>query len=305
MPRRLEILRLRSEIIKSIRSFFYDRGFIEVETPRLIKAPAPEPYIETFPVFRKHKKPLFLIPSPELHMKRLLAEGLDKIFQICHVFRKEERGRFHLPEFTILEWYRTGSDYNDLMSDCEELLQETASATGFTGKKIMSQGQEVDVSPPFLRMTVEEAFEKYAGWKPGASPDSERFNHDMVTKVEPSLPKEKPVFLKDYPSSFASLAKLRKGDENIAERVELYACGIELANGFSELVDQEEQERRFIEEAKIRKEAGLLDYPMPLEFLSSLKTLPQCAGMSMGIDRLLMILSNSKEIDEVVSFVED
>jgi lysyl-tRNA synthetase class 2 len=305
LSRRLEILRLRSEIIKNIRSFFYDRGFTEVETPCLINAPAPEPYIETFRVSVKDKKNLFLIPSPELHMKRLLAEGIDKIFQICHVFRKEERGRFHLPEFTMLEWYRADSDYYDLMSDCEKLFQKTARAAGFTGEKIMCHGQEVDVSLPFLRITVEEAFQKYAGWKPGANPDPEQFNHDMAIKVEPSLPRERPVFLMDYPSSFASLARLKNGDKKISERVELYACGVEIANGFSELVDQEEQERRFREDAEKRKETGLQEYPMPMEFLSCLMTIPQCAGMSMGIDRLLMILSNAKEIDEVVSFVED
>lgn len=293
----------RGEIIKAIRSFLAGQGFLEVQTPLMIKAPVPEASIEAFPVFQGKGKPdLYLIPSPEINLKRLLAEGLDRIFQLGPVFRQEEQGRHHLPEFTMLEWYRAGADYHDLMSDCEAIIEITARAAGWKGNSVTYKGRKIDINPKFPRITIKKVFKKYAGWTPGPAPDLDRFNQDMVTKIEPNLPPDRPVFLMDYPASCASLARLKTSDTEVAERVELYVGGLEIANGFSELTDQEEQEARFRKEAERRREQGLSAYPWPEEFLSSLSRLPKCAGMALGIDRLVMLLTNASNINDVVAF---
>ncbi|MEA1866507.1 MAG: amino acid--tRNA ligase-related protein, partial [Thermodesulfobacteriota bacterium] len=156
--------------------------------------------------------------------------------------------------------------------------------------------------PPFPRITIKKVFEKYAGWTPGPSPDLDRFNQDMVAKIEPNLPQDRPVFLMDYPASCASLARLKTSDNDVAERVELYAGGLEIANGFSELTDHEEQEARFRKEAERRRKQRLRAYPRPEEFLSSLSRLPKCAGMALGIDRMVMLLTDASNINDVVTF---
>lgn len=297
------MLATRGGIIKAIRSFLAEQGFLEVQTPLMIKAPVPEASIEAFPVFQGNDRPdLYLIPSPEINLKRLLAEGLDRIFQLGPVFRQEEQGRHHLPEFTMLEWYRASADYHTLMSDCEAIIGITARTAGWRGDSITYKGIEIDIKPPFPRTTIKKVFEKYAGWTPGPAPDLDRFNQDMVTKIEPNLPPDRPVFLMDYPASCASLARLKTSDTEVAERVELYAGGLEIANGFSELTDQEEQEARFRKEAGRRRKQGLRAYPRPEEFLSSLSQLPKCAGMALGIDRLVMLLTNASNINDVVAF---
>ncbi len=300
---RHRILITRGGIIKAIRSFLAGQGFLEVQTPLMIKAPVPEASIEAFPVFQGKGKPdLYLIPSPEINLKRLLAEGLDRIFQLGPVFRQEEQGSHHLPEFTMLEWYRAGADYHDLMSDCEAIIEITARSAGWKGDSVTYKGQKIDINPPFSRITIKKVFEKYADWTPGPAPNLDRFNQDMVTKIEPNLPPDRPVFLMDYPASCASLARLKTSDTEVAERVELYAGGLEIANGFSELTDHEEQEARFGKEAESRREQGLRAYSRPEEFLLSLKRLPECAGMALGIDRLVMLLTNASNINDVVAF---
>ncbi|MBW1964837.1 MAG: EF-P lysine aminoacylase GenX [Deltaproteobacteria bacterium] len=303
MISRHRILATRDRIIKAIRSFLAEQGFLEVQTPLMIKAPVPEASIEVFPVFQGKSKPdLYLIPSPEINLKRLLAEGLDRIFQLGPVFRQKEQGRHHLPEFTMLEWYRAGADYHDLMSDCEAIIKITARAAGWKDDFVTYKGRKITINPKFPRITIKKAFEKYAGWIPGPSPDLDRFNEDMATKIEPNLPPDRPVFLIDYPASCASLARLKPSDPKVAERVELYAGGLEIANGFSELTDHKEQEARFRKEAKRREEQGLNVYPWPEEFLSSLSRLPKCAGMALGIDRLIMLLTDTSNINDVVAF---
>ncbi len=234
-------------------------------------------------------------------MKRLLAEGLEKIFQITPVFRREENGSMHLPEFTMLEWYRTDADYNELMEDCESMLQTAAQAAGHENKILLPDGRGFcDISTPFPRLTVNDAFEKYAGWRPGPTPDPDRFDLDMVEKVEPAISRNRPLFLMDYPASMASLARLKPGRQDVAERVELFAGGMELANGFSELIDGEEQRRRFLHDMEIRKKQGLQTYPMPEAFLEAVEAMPPAAGMALGIDRLMMLLFGAKDIREVV-----
>lgn len=303
---RHKILKLRSKAMAAIRTWFDKNGFIEVQTPLLINAPAPEPYIETFSVPKAIRdKTLYLIPSPELNLKRLLAEGLKRIYQMGPVFRKNERGARHLPEFTLLEWYRTEADYRDLMTDCESIVQIAAKASGFDGKEIIYGGANIDIRPPFHRITVEDAFIKYAGWRPGANPDQQRFDIDMATKVEPKLPIDKPVFLIDYPASCAALARLKPDNPSVAERVELYIGGIELSNGFSELTNPSEQEERFKKDSAVRKRLGLEVYPFPQRFISCLEKLPSCAGMALGIDRLIMLLVDTNKIDDVVAFTHE
>jgi len=293
----------RGGIIKAIRSFLAEQGFLEVQTPLMIKAPVPEASVELFTVFQGNGRPdLYLIPSPEINLKRLLAEGIDRIFQLGPVFRQKEQGYHHLPEFTMLEWYRTDADYHALMSDCEAIIEITARAVGWKGDSVTYKGRKININPPFPRITIKEMFEKYAGWTLGPAPDLDRFNQDMVTKIEPNLPSDRPVFLMDYPASCASLAKLKTSNTEVAERVELYAGGLEIANGFSELTDQEEQETRFRKEAERRREQGLRAYPWPEEFLLSLRKLPKCAGMALGIDRLVMLLTNASNINQVVAF---
>jgi lysyl-tRNA synthetase class 2 len=296
-------LSIRDRIIKSIRSFLAEQGFLEVQTPLLIEAPIPEASIQTFPVSQGRGRPdMYLIPSPEINLKRLLAEGFDRIFQLGPVFRQEERGCHHLSEFTMLEWYRTGSNYHDLMSDCEAIIKITAGAAGWENGSITYKDQKIDINPDFPRITIKKAFEKYAGWIPDVSADLERFNEDMVTKIEPNLPLDRPIFLMDYPAYCASLAKLKSSDPTVAERVELYAGGLEIANGFSELTDPVEQETRFRKEAERLMEQGFNACPWPEKFLESLSRLPKCAGMALGIDRLVMLLTNSSNINEVVPF---
>lgn len=267
---------------------------------------APEGAIDTFQIdFRQGDSCYYLMPSPELYMKRLLASGAEKIFQLSPVFRKGERGRFHLPGFTMLEWYRKESDYLKLMEDCEGLVRTAAKAAGIKDGVVNWQGIEIEVDEPFRQISVEKAFRDYAGWSPGPKPDPERFNHDMAFRVEPCLPSDRPVFLMDYPASEASLARLKPGNPDFSERVELYMAGVELANGFSELIDPVEQEKRFRKENKERERLGMTVYNLPSRFLDAMKYLPPCAGMALGIDRLTMLLNDAHSITQVIAFPPD
>jgi len=294
-------LAVRARVLQAIRAFFDRRGFIEVQTPVLVDSIAPEPFIEAFLVPQSRGNS-FLAPSPELNMKRLLAKGLDKIYQLGPVFRRGEQGKRHLPEFTMLEWYRAYEDYRGLMADCEDLLRYVARATGHEDGRVSYQGTIVDLKGPFYRLTVKDAFSRFAGWVPGPNPDPDRFDEDLAFKVEPCLPRDRPTFLLDYPASCASLSRLKASCPDIAERVELYIGDLEIANGFSELVDPEEQERRFRKETKRRKRKGLPVYPMPADFLDSLKSMPPSAGMALGVDRLVMFFTDSDDIREVAVF---
>ena len=293
-------------MIAAIRSFFADQGFLEVQTPLLTRAPAPESSIDAFPVSRSgDTSDLYLVPSPELHLKRLLAEGFEKIFQLGPVFRRGERGTHHVPEFTLVEWYRTGADYHKLMSDCEAMLRQAASAAGWDHDEIRYQGRTISLAPPFPRITVNDAFQMFAGWHPGPEPDPDRFDKDMVEKVEPALPQDRACFLMDFPASCASMAKLKPSDRSVSERVELYAGELELANGFSELTDPVEQAERFRREQSRRRGLGLPIYPWPGSFMNALEKCPESAGMAMGIDRLVMLLTDAAAIDQVLTFTPE
>jgi elongation factor P--(R)-beta-lysine ligase len=290
-------LKQRSLVIQAIRDFFLKLGFLEVDTPVRIPSPAPEEHIEAI-----ESEGHFLASSPELQMKRMLAAGYKNIFQVCHCFRGGERGDFHLPEFTMIEWYRLGATNDDLMRDCEKLVESAAKSISVF-PIVHRDDQDIDLTPNWHRIEVADALERHAGWRPQPKMCLDRFNEDMAFKVEPALPKNKPVFLVGYPAEVASLARLDPTNPERAERFELFAGGLELANGFVELTDAKEQRRRFEEESRRRLEAGKTVYPLDERFLASLENgLPPCAGIAMGVDRLVMLLTSATSIDQVVAF---
>ena len=268
-------LEVRARLLRQIRAFFDARGFVEVETPVRIPAPAPEPHIDC-----PTSGTWFLRASPELQMKKLLASGMERIWQMGPCFREGEHGSRHNPEFTMLEWYRAHADYLDILKDMEELVSG-----------VLPQVPD----SRFQRLTVREAYRRFAGWDPFADWDQDRFDFDMATKIEPNLPKE-PTFLIDYPPQAASLSKLR-GD--VAERWELYVDGMELANAFTELTDSAEQRRRFEAAREERRGIGEADYPLDEEFLRLLQFVPPSGGVALGVDRLVMLVAGAKSIDEI------
>jgi elongation factor P--(R)-beta-lysine ligase len=290
-------LELRARVLQSVRTFFLEQEFLEVQTPILARELAPEPHIE--PISVGHEG--FLITSPELYMKRLLAAGYEKIFQISPAFRKGERGRLHHPEFTILEWYRSNADYDALQHDCTKLINTVCVAANRWPGWVF-QDRWLEANGSWECYTVKEAFREFAGWDPVLEADQTRFDTDLVEKVEPHLGIPQPCILKDYPTNQATLARLKPGDPSVAERFELYWAGIELANGFSELIDPLEQRLRFEAAIEMRRHSGYVSYPLPDIFLDSMAQLPPCAGIALGIDRLLMLLANASDLDQVVTF---
>jgi lysyl-tRNA synthetase class 2 len=299
LSRRKRALEQRARIVQAIRLFFIDRGFLEVETPHRIPAPAPESHIDAV-----SSGAWFLHPSPEICMKRLLAAGYGKIFQVSRCWREGERGRQHVPEFTLLEWYRTNDDYRALMEDCEMLIQSLASTLGL-GQSLIFQNQEIGLTAPWERISVRDAFRSYTNVTPEEALERDLFDERMVQAIEPLLGMKKPTFLCDYPAERGTLARLRKDDPTVAERFELYIGGLELANGFSELVDPEEQRKRFLLEQANRRSLGKPVYPMPEPFLDELEDMPPSAGIALGVDRLVMVLLNAATIDDVVAFTPE
>ncbi len=275
------VLVKRSRIVSRIRSFFDALGFVEVETPVRIAAPAPETNIDCPPVATGG----FLRASPELQMKKLLAAGMDRIYQIGPCFRDGEKGSRHNPEFTMIEWYRRESSYRDIMADTRDLV---AALFG-------EFNPDAEIS--FRELTVRDAYLKFAGWDPWIESDHDRFDFDMATKIEPAI-KEMGggVFLVDYPPWAASLSRLR-GD--VAERWELYWDGVELANCFSELDDSDEQLKRFEAAREERRALDEADYPIDMDFIGAVPAMGPAAGVALGIDRLVMALLRIKDIGEV------
>jgi elongation factor P--(R)-beta-lysine ligase len=283
-------LLLRARIIQATRNFFINNDYLEVETPVRIPTLIPEANIDAI-----SSEDWYLNTSPEICMKQLLAAGYPRIFQICKCFRANERGKKHIPEFTILEWYCAGMDYIEMMHQCETLIKNISNKTGFGGK-IVFQGNSIDLLCHWERLTVSEAFKKYSQVSMKKAISQGRFDEIMGIDIEPQLGKNKPLFLYNYPSSKGALARLKADDISIAERFELYIGGIELCNAFSELTDPYEQKKRFEEVLKNR------DSNIPEKFLESLKYLPESAGIAMGIDRLLMIFADTLNIDDVIGF---
>jgi elongation factor P--(R)-beta-lysine ligase len=295
-------LRQRANLLQALRTFFIERDYVEVDTPQRLPVLIPESNLVPF-----SSEDCFLHTSPELCMKRLLARGCSRIFQICHCFRKEEHGRLHQSEFTMLEWYHKGWDYLALMRQCEELIYTLVRSfpdlPGVApGEKLCWRDSRVAMTPPWDRLTVAEAFQRYADMDVNQVLRKGNFDTVLVTKIEPHLGQERPVFLYDYPIELGSLARSSQKDPTVAERVELYIAGVELANGFSELVDPQEQRHRFISEMDKLRSAGK-DTVLPEKFLAELNLVGETAGMALGVDRLCMLLMGSSDIMAATSFI--
>ena len=299
---KIDALWLRANVIKAVRDFFWKRGFLEVETPLLIPANAPE----------EHINPIVTLPSwqlqtsPEICMKRLLCSGHQKLFQISRCWRSDERGSRHLSEFTMLEWYRGGCDYQTLMTDCEELLQYVASACLPERRCFVHNSKKIDPFTLWRRISVQDAFLRF-GHKDVWDCLREGLYEEILTAaVEPGLAGfDSPVILMDYPAELAALARTKPGNRELVERFELYVGGLELANGFSELNDPVEQRRRFEKANCARSNAGQAVLPLPEPFLNTLATMPASAGIALGVDRLVMLTAGVDTIDEVVAFTPE
>jgi lysyl-tRNA synthetase class 2 len=322
----LAVLKERARIIGAVRAFFASRGVLEVETPVLCAAGAVDEHLE--PVRADFHPdgpggralPRYLVTSPEHSMKRLLAAGSGPIYQITRAFRDGERGRLHNPEFTMLEWYRPGWDHVALMDEVEDLVGGILRGA--------ASGQTIGVAK-FDRITYREAFLDVLGFDPhrisakdlsraagleGVPPppgldagDKDAWLHLLLAaRVEGTLGVDRPAFLVDYPPSQAALARVRPGDPPVAERFELYARGVELANGYHELLDAREQESRFAEANEKRRAAGKPELPLDRRFLAALESgLPACAGVAVGLDRVILLAVGARSIDDVLSFPID
>ena len=294
-----DMLVLRAQVLRSLRSFFDGRGFLEVETPLRIPANAPEEHIDPCP-----SDDQYLQTSPEMCMKRLLSRGYRRIYQISHCWRYGERGSRHVPEFTMLEWYRADNDYTALMRDCEDLLAHVArECLGRT--EITYNDTVIKLAEGADRVTVTDAFCEVCDEPLSEAIADGSFDEVMVDRIEPSLVRSRPVLLIDYPIQMAALARPKQEDPAVAERFELYAGGLELANGFSELTDPVEQRRRFQEANQVRQGRGLPPLPLPEPFLRDLATMPPAAGIALGVDRLVMLLGGATCIDEVLAFTPE
>ena len=288
----VERLRLRDLVVRRLRRWFHDQGYLEVETPQRVACPGIDVHVDALPAGGG----LFLATSPELEMKKLLAAGFSRIVQFARAFRAGERGERHHAEFTLLEWYAAGEDYRDLMRCTEQLVDEAAAALEAAGVATRRAGWP----RPFPRLGIDEAFERWAGWRPSRDFDEERFFEDLVGKVEPRLGELGAVYLMDWPAAAGALARRKPSDPAVCERVELVLDGLEICNGFSELTDAREQRERFERDNCERRRRGRDPYPIDQRFLDALASgIPPCAGNALGVDRLLMALTGSNRLADV------
>jgi lysyl-tRNA synthetase class 2 len=328
---RRERLMARGRALNAMRDFFAAAGFVEVDTPSLQVSPGLEPHLKAFATVLHDPtdgaaRPFYLHTSPEFAMKKLLAAGLPQIWQLAHVFRDGERSATHHPEFSMLEWYRAGAGYRDLMADCEALLRRTQRAAGV--EALSWQGRRADAGRAFERLSVAEAFERYAGLDVlGTAPDPAMPDLDMLAaaaaeigiaphpgddwetlffrifldRIEPYLGIGAPTILYDYPLALAALSRPKPEDPRLCERFELYVCGLEVANAFGELTDAAEQRRRFAADQARKQVLYGESYPIDEDFLAALEQgLPDCAGIALGFDRLVMLLTGAQHIEEVL-----
>ncbi len=275
-------IQLRDALMRGIRAFFYEHGFTEVETPIRLRTPCMELHIDAEP-----SGDHYLRTSPEIFHKKLLAEGHDRIFEVGKCFRKGERGPLHNPEYTMLEWYRAHADYMDVLDDAKALIETVWP----------------DVPSDWTILSVADAFLEFAGWDPVGNYEEDRFDIDLVEKVEPALKQMLgAVVLKDYPVEAAALSRCKPENPLVAERWELYIDGIELANAYSELTDPSEQRRRFEECAAKRNALGKDVYGIDDKFIQALCHMPPSGGVALGVDRLLMLLAGHSSLDRVLPF---
>ncbi len=293
------MLGFRSRLLWAVRQFFQAEGYTEVETPVRLRTPAQEPHIEAEP-----SGSYWLRTSPEFHMKRILSAGLPKIFQLGPCFRRGERGHLHHPEYTMLEWYRTGTDYRGILDETRRLLSFAATQVLADSKEEHAERLLHALQADWAVLSVREEYTRRAGWDPFSSFDPDRFDLDMVNIIEPGLPRGKPAVLIDYPVQCAAFARIRQHGQS-AERWELYIDGIEIANAYSELTDPAEMRRRLCENARKSRSAQQTVYPDDKNLLAAMdKGLPDCGGIALGFDRLAMVLARSNSLDEVMAFRE-
>jgi lysyl-tRNA synthetase class 2 len=304
----LDIIRKRAAILWQIRDFMDRYDILEVDTPILSHFAVSDPYIQslkTANVFEK-ETPLYMQTSPEFCMKRLLAAGTESIYQIAHVFRDEESGKRHQTEFTMLEWYRLGFDYYQLMDDVAELLIEV----GLSQPGRMTYAEAFLETVQFNPHTADLKQLQETGGQHGWGNDSEDrhalLDYIFSEAVLKNIDNTQPLFIYDYPECMAALATIKEDSPRVAERFELFINNIEIANGFNELCDASEQKQRFESELESRKEQGLSSMPIDPHFIAALNSgLPKTAGVAVGIDRLLMALCGKDDIKEVITFSLD
>ncbi len=295
MISKTENLKCRADIISAVRSFFKSENFLEVETPLLVDAPLPEKFIDAVKSGNQ-----YLVTSPEVYMKRLISKKAPRIFQISKCFRAGEVGKLHNQEFSMLEWYRTDADYFDLIADAQNLFKFVAEKIGFKDSFIY-RNEKINFDL-FKKISVDEAFLKFADKKLDAEPDDFEFDSLLVEKIEPKLGSGKPTVLYDYPSVFCPMSKPKENNPDRAERLEIYVAGIELANGCTERTNYENQIKSLRDECEARKKMDKEVYPWPEDFLEAFKKMPECAGMALGIDRLVMLFTNATDIKDVIAF---
>ena len=320
-------LERRMALIKAVRAYFDDRGFMEVETPILQVSPVMDTHIHAMKtdirgVDLQYEKTRYLHTSPEFAMKKLLVAGVPKIYQVCHVFRDAEGSRLHSPEFTMLEWYRASErGYLDMMEDCIGLLGHCARELGI--REYRYRGKAADPFAEWQILTVADAFREYAGIELERhlehigpfrtaiaslglhTSDTDRwddlFFRVMGEKIEPHLGMGVPTILCDYPASMASLSRKKPDDPRYAERFEMYVCGIELCNAFGELTDAAEQRKRFHEEMEMKQKMYGERYPVDEDFIAALEHgLPESGGNALGVDRLAMLATDADDIRQVL-----
>ncbi|WP_375407810.1 EF-P lysine aminoacylase EpmA [uncultured Methylobacterium sp.] len=326
---RRPLLMMRNRVVAALRTHFADQDFVEVETAALQVSPGNETHLRAFSTRMlgpdgRHA-PLHLHTSPEFACKKLLAAGERRLVTFARVFRNGERSHLHHPEFTMLEWYRAGADYTELMDDCAALVGCAAERAG--ARRLAHRGRQADPFAPFERLTLTQAFSEHAGidllatiagdgaTDRAAMADavaagglrvahddtwSDLFSRVLVARIEPHLGIGRPTILHEYPASEAALARRSPRDPRVAERFELYACGVELANAFGELTDPVEQRRRFetemAEKTRIYGEA----YPIDEDFIAALAVMPEASGIALGLDRLVMLLAGAPRIEDVI-----
>lgn len=308
----ISALKQRAAILQKIRQFFADKQVLEVDTPALSQATVTDQHLHSFNTqfqspFSKDTQTLYLQTSPEFAMKRLLCAGSGAIYQICKAFRNEEAGRFHNPEFTMLEWYRPDFDHHQLMDEMDELIQlilACEKAEKLTYQQAFEQHLNCDPINASLSELQSLAIEQ--GYQEIAEHEQDKDTLLMLLfsqKVEPKIGQTRPCFVYDFPASQAALAKINPLNPKVAERFELYFKGIELANGFHELDDPSEQLARFEADNAKRQSHGLATMPIDQHLIDALSHgLPNCAGVAMGIDRLVMLALQASSIEQVIAF---
>ena len=324
---RRPFLQARGAISRDLRGWFAEQGFVEVETAILQVSPGNETHLHApqteLIAPDGHRATRYLRTSPEFACKKLLAAGEERIFEFARVFRDRERGDLHLPEFTMLEWYRAGAGYDAIMADCVVVIAHAAQATGFG--EFSFRGRKADPFAEPELLTVAGAFERFAGidllasvavgegdrnalaaaagHKVRVAEDdtwSDIFSKVLVEHIEPHLGQGRLTILFEYPAPEAALARAKPSDPRVAERFEVYACGVELANGFGELTDAAEQRRRFVQAMGEKQRRYGEAYPLDEDFLAAVGQMPEASGVALGFDRLVMLASGAPRIDQVV-----